>query len=96
MFGGMAICTVRPGQMGALVAAALDHASALKRQPGYRASYVLSERDGPTQVSLSLFDSPENFHRALESTRAVIAGHHIERLLDGPPTFRLFDVREPP
>lgn len=95
MFCGMATSTARQGEEEALVLAALDHADALRQQPGCVAAYVLTERGGRTQLSLSIFDDEESFHRGLEATRAVIAQHHLDRLLEGPSTFRVFDVRSP-
>jgi heme-degrading monooxygenase HmoA len=96
MFCGMAMSTVKPGQMDALVAAALDHANALESQPGCLGTYVLSERGGSTQVSISIFESEESFERAAQATLPVIAAHHLENLVEGSPSFRYFDVRGSP
>lgn len=93
MICAMATSTVRPGQLEPLVAAALDHAAALRQQPGCVAAYVLAERGGTGQVSLSIFQSEEALERALAATRPVIAKHHIDQFVEGPPSFRFFDVR---
>jgi heme-degrading monooxygenase HmoA len=93
MYCGMALSTARPGRKEELTLAALDHAAALRQQPGIVAAYVLSERGSAAQVSLSIFESEEAFQRGVESTMPVIAKHHIEELCDGPPTYRVFDVR---
>jgi len=93
MFCAMAFSTVKSGQMEPLVTAALEHAAALRQQPGYVASYVLSERGGSGQVSISIFESEEALEHAVAATLPVIARHHIERFLEGPPAFRRFEVR---
>lgn len=82
--------------MEELVAAASDHAEALRRQPGCLAAYVLTERGGSSQISLSIFESEESLSRAMEATRSVIVAHDIPRLVHGTPVFRMLDVRWPP
>ncbi|HXW67361.1 MAG TPA: antibiotic biosynthesis monooxygenase [Thermoplasmata archaeon] len=96
MFCAMAFGAAKPGQSEALVAAALDHAAALRRQPGCVAAYVLEERGTGTQVSVSIFQSEADLARALEATRPVIAKHRLDELTTGPHSFRLFDVRGNP
>jgi heme-degrading monooxygenase HmoA len=93
MFGAMAMSTAKSGSEEALAQAALDHARALREQPGCVAAYVLQERGSAAQVSLSIFESEEAFERGMEATRSVIASRHIERFRAGPSSFRLFDVR---
>lgn len=93
MFCGMASSRPKPGKIEQLVAAALDHASALRGQPGCVGAYVLVEQQGRTQLSLSIFETEEAFQKAVAATRTVIARHHLEQLLDGPSEFRFFDVR---
>ena len=93
MFCGMATNTARKGGEEKLVLAAIEHAAALRQQPGCIAAYVLTERDGPTQVSLSIFESEDAFYRGVDATRSVITKHHLEQILEGPSSFRLFDVR---
>lgn len=92
-FGGIAMNVAKDGQMERLVAAAREHAEALRAQPGCVGAWVLVERGTSGQVSLSLFESEGAFGRALEATRPVIAKHHIEALVEGEGEFRLFDVR---
>ena len=46
------------------------------------------------QVSLSVFESEDAFLRGLDATRSVITKHHLEQILEGPSSFRLFDVRK--
>jgi heme-degrading monooxygenase HmoA len=89
----MALTTVRRGREDDLIRAAVDHAEALRQQPGCVATYVLRERGTASQVSLSFFESEEAFRRGAEATLPVIAKHHLDELLEGPPTFRFFDVR---
>ena len=55
-------------------------------------AFVLTEVDGRTQVSISLFESEEAFQRGVAATRPVILRHHIEELLEEPSTFRFFRV----
>jgi heme-degrading monooxygenase HmoA len=93
MFAAMAMSTAKAGSEEALAQAALDHARALRQQPGCVMAYVLQERGTSAQVSLSIFETEEAFERGMEATRSVIAKHGIERLRDGASTFRLFDVR---
>lgn len=93
MICGMALSTAKAGKAEELVAAALEHANALRQQPGCVGAYVLSERGTAGQVSVSLFENEESFLRAVEATRPVIARHHLERLVEGAPVFRVFDVR---
>lgn len=92
-FCGIALNTAKAGRKDALLAAARDHAEALRRQPGCLAAYVLDQRDSLGQVSISIFESEEAFHKALAATRPVIAAHRLESLLDGTTDFRFFDVR---
>lgn len=89
----MALTTARPGKVEEIVRAAQEHATALRQQPGCAGAYVLVERGGTNQVMISLFESEEAFHAAAAATEPVIARHHIERFLEAPPAFRLFDVR---
>ena len=93
MFCGMATNTARKGEEEKLVLAATEHAAALRQQPGCTGAYVLTERGASTQVSLSFFESEDAFYRGLEATRPVIMKHHLEQILEGPSSFRLFDVR---
>lgn len=93
MFCGMAFNTPRPGEEEKLVRAALEHGAALREQPGCVAAYVLTEKGARAQVSVSVFETEDAFHRGLEATRPVIAKHHLERLLEGPSTFRFFEVQ---
>lgn len=93
MFCGMASNTARPGEEERLVLAAQEHAVALRAQPGCVGAYVLTEKEGRAQLSISIFESEDAFNRALEATRPIIAKHHLERILEGPSSFRLFDVR---
>jgi heme-degrading monooxygenase HmoA len=88
----MATLTAKPGKMGQLVEAAQEHAAALRAQPGFVAAYVLQEAGGTGQVSMSIFESKEAFLRAAEKTKPVIAKHNVERLIDGEPGFRFFEV----
>lgn len=92
MFGGMALSTAKEGREAALAQAALEHAEALRRQPGCVGAWVLRERATRAQVSLSIFATEEAFHEAARATRSVIAGHHTERLVEGGFSFRVFDV----
>ena len=92
MFGGMALSTAKEGSEEALAQAALEHAQALRRQPGCVGAWVLRERATRAQVSLSIFATEEAFNEAAEATRSVIAGHHPERLVEGAFSFRVFDV----
>ncbi len=92
MFGGMALSTAKEGSEEALAQAALDHARALRRQPGCVGAWVLRERATRAQVSLSLFASEEAFYEAAKATRTVIAEHHPERMVEGTFSFRVFDV----
>lgn len=92
MFGGMATGTARKGSEEALAQAALEHAKALRQQPGCVGAWVLRERNTRTQVSLSIFTSEDAFNHGTEATKAVIAGRHPERLVEGAFSFRLFDV----
>lgn len=93
MFCGMAVSTPQQGDEEKLVRAATEHAAALRRQPGCIAAYVLTERGGTSQVSISIFETERAFNQALEATRPVIAKHNLERILEGPSTFQVFDVR---
>ena len=93
MFCGIATTTAKAGSEEALVTAALDHAKALRAEPGCLATYVLRERGSRVQVSISVFENEAAFQHAVETTRPVIMAHHIERLWESPPGFRLFDVR---
>jgi len=93
MFGALAFCEAKVGKKDELVAAATDHARALRAEPGCLAAYVLAERGTQGQVSLSVFETEEAFRRAAQATLPVIQGHHLERLLAKPPEFRYFDVR---
>jgi heme-degrading monooxygenase HmoA len=93
MYLGMALSTAKHGKKEALVAAAKDHAQALRAQPGCLATYVLDERGTMGQVSISIFESEEAFRSAAEATRPVIGRHRLETLLEAPPEFRVFDVR---
>jgi len=93
MICGMATVTVKRGKEAAVVTAALEHAAALRTQPGCRATYVLLQRDAPVEVSISIFDDQESFDRAVDATRPVIARHHLEQLWERPPSFATFDVR---
>ncbi len=92
-FCGMALLTANPGDEEAVTAAALDHAAALLQQPGCERAYVLRERGTRNQVAISIFESEGAFQRATEATRSVLGRHQLDRHLEGPPTFRLFDVR---
>jgi heme-degrading monooxygenase HmoA len=93
MFCAMAFNTAREGREEDLTLAALDHARALRRQPGCVAAYVLRERDSKAQVSISIFETEEAFRRGADATRPVIAKHHIDRWLESPSVFRVFDVQ---
>ncbi len=93
MICGMATSRAKPGKEEALVAAAQDHARALREQPGCVATYVLLERGSSTQVSISIFESEATFTRAVDVTRPVIAKHDLGSLVETPPTFGVFDVR---
>jgi len=86
----MATGTARVGKAQALVEAAREHARALRQQPGCLGTFVLLEKGSRVQVSV--FETETQLERALEATRAVIAGHHIENYLEGEPHFQLFDV----
>ena len=92
MFGAMALSTAKEGNEEALARAALEHAQALRRQPGCVGAWVLRERATRAQVSLSIFATEEAFNSATLATRPVIAEHHPERLVDGAFSFRVFDV----
>ncbi len=92
MFGGMALSTAKRGSEEALAEAALDHARALRNQPGCVGAWVLRERNTRAQVSMSIFDSEEAFNHATEATSSVISSHHPEKLIEGAFSFRLFDV----
>jgi len=70
----------------------MDHADALKGQPGYLASHVLVERGGSASVSLAIFDSAEAVDRASAASLAAIAGPHIERFIGGAPAFKFLEV----
>ena len=96
MFCGMSLTAARTGRKGDLVAAALDHAAALRRQPGCSATYVLEESEGSGVVAMSIFDSEDAFQRAVAATRAVIGKHHLEELVEGVGEFRTFRVRDAP
>jgi heme-degrading monooxygenase HmoA len=91
----MATSRPKPGREEALAAAALDHARALREQPGCVAAYVLRERGAGTQLSVSIFESEEAFERGMAATRPVIERHRLDTLREGPSEFRLFDVRGP-
>ncbi len=93
MFCGMATTPVKPGREEDLIAAARDHAEALRAQPGCLATYVLLERGAARQVSISVFESEEAFQRAVEATRPVIAKHRIDQMWASPSSFAFFDVR---
>lgn len=93
MICAMATTKVKPGAEEALVAAAQDHATALRAQPGCRGTYVLLERGTRVQVSISLFDDAPSLQRALDATRPVIARHRIDQLWESPPSFAVLDVR---
>ena len=88
----MATSQAKPDGMEALVEAALDHAKALQRQPGCQGTYVLRDPASNTQVSVSIFEDEGALKRALQATRPVIAKHDIERLVESPPRFQVFDV----
>lgn len=88
----MAMSTPKRGKERALAHAASDHARALREQPGCLAAYVMHERGSNRQIALSVFDSQAAFHRAMEATAPVIAGHHLEQLRHGASEFRVFDV----
>lgn len=92
MFGAMASGTARKGSEMSLARAALEHAEALRRQPGCVGAWVLRERNSRAQVSLSIFVSEGAFQQAAEATRPVIASHHPERLVEEEFSFRVFDV----
>ena len=77
----------------ALTRAALDHAAALRAQPGCIAAYVMTERETGMQWAFSLFDSEGAFQRAATVTLPVILRHRVESLREGDSTFHLFDVR---
>lgn len=93
MFAGIAFVEAKPGEKGAAIAAARDHAEALRRQPGCVAAYVLDERGTERELSISVFESEEAFRRAADATRPVILAHHLERLVTRAPEFHLYDVR---
>lgn len=93
MFCAMAMTTAKPGRVGDIVRAAQDHAAALREQPGCQGAYVLVERGRENQVMISLFESEESFRKAAAATLPVINRHAIEQFLEGPPAYRLFDVR---
>lgn len=93
MFCGMATSVAKRGKEEALAIAALDHATALRKQPGCLGAYVLNERGTGIQMSLAIFESEDTFNRGTEATMPVIAKHHLEELRKGGSTFRLFDVR---
>ncbi len=86
----MATCRPKPGRLEDVLRASREHAQALRRQPGCRATYVLSSVPEGTQVSISVFDSESALTAALAATREVIAAHHLDDLLDGPPTFQIY------
>lgn len=88
----MATSTAKEGKAEALVEAARHHAKALEQQPGCRGTFVLLEKGSNVQVSISVFETEADLEHALEATRAVISGHHIEEFLEGPSRFQLFDV----
>ncbi len=88
----MALGTAKEGNEEALAQAALEHAEALRRQPGCVGAWVLRERATRAQVSLSIFVTEEAFNAATKATVSVIAGHHPERLVEGAFSFRLFDI----
>jgi len=92
MFCGVATSTAKTGKMDQLIAAASEHAEALRREPGCVAAYVLREREGSGQLSMSIFESEEAFARAVNATRPVIARHHLEELVERPPEFHFFEV----
>ena len=93
MFCGMLLGRARAGRQGDLLAAAQDHAEALRLQPGCVGAYVLVERETGAHVSLSIFTSEDAFNRGMEATTPIIGKHHLENVWDGPSTLRLFDVR---
>ena len=92
MFCGMATGAARKGKEEALARAALEHAGALRRQPGCVGAYVLKERGTGTQVSLAIFETEESFEKGMTATMPVIERHHLEELREGPSSFRVFDV----
>jgi heme-degrading monooxygenase HmoA len=96
MICGIATSTPRSGKADALTSAALEHAGALRLQPGCVGAWVMWERGGTAQLSLSIFDTDDTFNRALEVTRPVIAKHRLGELVEGEPTFRVFDVHPSP
>jgi heme-degrading monooxygenase HmoA len=93
MFCGMATGVARTGKEEALARAALEHAEALRQQPGCVGAYVLRERGTGAQISLAIFNSEEAFEQGMQTTMPIIAKHHLEDLRDGLSTFRVFDVR---
>ena len=92
MFAGMALSMAKEGSEEALAQAALDHARALRQQPGCVGAWVLRERTTRGQVALSIFESENTFSEAAKVTSPVIAKHHPELLVEGAFTFRVFDV----
>jgi heme-degrading monooxygenase HmoA len=92
MLLAMAFQTARPGRSEALLAAALEHAAALRQQPGCVATYVLSERGSRRQVSISVFETEAALEAGLTATRPVIVRHDLGTMVEGSSEFRLFDV----
>ena len=93
MFCGMATSKPKRDREAALTEAALEHAEALRKQPGCLVAYVMTERGTGMRTLLSVFDSEESFDRAMEVTMPVITKHHLERLREGASIFRLFGAR---
>lgn len=95
MFCGMVTVQAKPGRMDELVQAGLDHARALRQQPGCVAALVLEERGTRAQVNLAVFETEGDFSRAVEATATILRAHRLDELVEGPSSFRAFDVRSP-
>jgi heme-degrading monooxygenase HmoA len=93
MICAMASSTARPGMESALVEAAQAHAKALEQQPGCHGTHVLIEPSTRGQVSISFFDTQAALQQALHATRGVFERHPLAELVEGEPTFRVFEVR---
>lgn len=74
MFVGMSWSNARSGKEDDLVAAAQEHARALRQQPSCVAAYVLRERGTSAQVSIAIFRSEDEFNRAMEATGRLSQG----------------------
>jgi len=91
MFANMAFASPIPGKEKEMMDVMHDFAKTLQGSPGLLRVHVMREKDGNTLLGISMWETEEDFSRAMAKANAApSSGSKAETIRQSPPVVRKF------